>query len=96
MVAPSAQPARPVGEFNHSRILVRGNHVEHWLNGVKVVDSALDSAEAIQGIQTRWAVAPHVYKLLATQPKKDCPISLQNHGNEAGFRNIKIRRLASN
>jgi hypothetical protein len=96
MVAPSAQPARPVGEFNHSRILVRGNHVEHWLNGVKVVDSALDSAEAIQGIQTRWAVAPHVYKLLATQPKKDCPISLQNHGNEAWFRNIKIRRLASN
>ena len=47
MVAPSAQPARPVGEFNHSRILVRGNHVEHWLNGVKVVDSALDAPEAI-------------------------------------------------
>jgi hypothetical protein len=96
MVAPSAQPARPVGEFNQSRILVRGNHVEHWLNGVKVVDSALDAPEALQGIQKRWGVAPHVYKLLATLPKKDCPISLQNHDNEAWFRNIKIRRLASN
>ncbi len=96
MVAPSAQPARPVGEFNHSRILVRGNHVEHWLNGVKVVDSALDAPEALQGIQERWEIAPHVYKLLATQPNKDCPISLQNHDNEAWFRNIKIRRLASN
>ena len=96
MVAPSAQPALPVGEFNHSRILVRGNHVEHWLNGVKVVDSALDSPDALEGIEKRWAVAPHVYKLLATQPKKDCPISLQNHDNEAWFRNIKIRRLASN
>jgi len=96
MVAPSAQPARPVGEFNHSRILVRGNHVEHWLNGVKVVDSALDSPDALQGIEKRWAVAPHVHKLLAMQPKKDCPISLQNHDNEAWFRNIKIRRLASN
>ena len=96
MVAPSAQPARPVGEFNHVRILVRGNHVEHWLNGVKLVDSALDAPEALQGIQKRWTVAPHVYKLLATQPNKDCPISLQNHGNEAWFRNIKIRRLASN
>jgi hypothetical protein len=96
MVAPSAQPARPVGEFNHSSILVRGNNVEHWLNGVRVVDSALDSPEALQGIQKRWAVAPHVYKLLATQPKKDCPISLQNHDSEAWFRNIKIRRLASN
>jgi len=96
MVAPSAQPARPVGEFNQSRILVRGNHVEHWLNGVKVVDSALDAPEVLQGIQKRWGVAPHVYKLLATQPKKDCPISLQNHGDEAWFRNIKIRRRAAN
>jgi hypothetical protein len=96
MVAPSTQPSRPVGEFNHSRILVRGDHVEHWLNGVKVVDSALDAPEALQGIQKRWAVAPHVYKLLATQPNKDCPISLQNHDNEAWFRNIKIRRLAPN
>ena len=96
MVAPSAQPARPVSEFNHSSILVRGNHVEHWLNGVKVVDSALDAPEALQGIQKRWEIAPHVYKLLATQPNKDCPISLQNHDNEAWFRNIKIRRLASN
>jgi hypothetical protein len=96
MVAPSAQPARPVGEFNHSRIVLRGNHVEHWLNGVKVVDSALDSPDALEGIQTRWGVAPHVYQSLATQPKKDCPISLQNHDNEAWFRNIKIRRLGSN
>lgn len=96
MVAPTAQPARPVGEFNTSRILVRGNHVEHWLNGVKVVDSALDAAAALEGIERRWAVAPHVYKLLATQPEKDCPISLQNHGDEAWFRNIKIRRLAAN
>ena len=94
MVAPSAQAARPVGEFNHSRILVRGNHVEHWMNGVKVVDTALDSPEALAGIKTRWGIAPHVYELLATQPKKDCPISLQNHGADTWFRNIKIRTLA--
>lgn len=94
MVAASAQAARPVGEFNHSRILVRGNHVEHWMNGVKVVDTALDSPEALAGIKTRWGIAPHVYELLATQPKKDCPISLQNHGADAWFRNIKIRTLA--
>ena len=96
MVAPSAQHARPVGEFNQARILVRGNHVEHWLNGVKVVDSALDSPDALQVIERRWKIAPHVYNLLATQPKKDCPISLQNHDNEAWFRNIKIRRMAAN
>lgn len=95
MVAPSAQAARPVGEFNVSRILVRGNHVEHWMNGVKIVDSALDSPDALQGVRTRWANAPHVSALLAEQPKKHCPISLQNHGNEAWFRSIRIRRLSS-
>jgi hypothetical protein len=93
MVAPSARVTKPVGEFNHSRIVLRGNHVEHWMNGIKVVDSALDSPDALQGIKSRWGVAPHVHDLLATQPKKDCPISLQNHGDEAWFRNIKIRRL---
>ena len=93
MVAPTARVTKPVGEFNHSMIVVRGNQVEHWMNGVKVVDSTLDSPDAMQGIKSRWGVAPHVYELLATQPKKDCPISLQNHGDEAWFRNIKIRRL---
>lgn len=94
MVAPSTQATKPVGEFNHSRLVVRANHVEHWMNGVKVVDSALDSPEALHGIQSRWgSAAPHVYELLATQPKKSCPISLQNHDAAAWFRNIKIRRL---
>jgi hypothetical protein len=63
------------------------------MNGVKVVDSSLDSPEALQGIGTRWKAAPQVDELLAKQPKKDCPISLQNHDNDAWFRNIKIRRL---
>jgi Domain of Unknown Function (DUF1080) len=93
MVAPSSSPARPVGEFNLSRIVARGNHVEHWMNGVKVVDSSLDSPAALHGIETRWSVAPHVLDLLKTQPKKDCPISLQNHGDAAWFRNIRIRKL---
>jgi hypothetical protein len=88
----NAQP-KPVGEFNVSRIVVRGTHVEHWLNGVKVVDSTLDSPDAIAGIKKRWAPAPAVEELLEKEPKKDCPISLQNHGDEAWFRNIKIKRL---
>ncbi len=93
MVGPSTHATKPVGEFNHSRILVRGNHVEHWMNGVKVVDSTLDSAAAMEGINKRWSVAPKLLEMLSQQPKKDCPISLQNHGDEAWFRNIKIRRL---
>jgi hypothetical protein len=93
MVAPAKAQPKPVGEFNLSRIVVRGTHVEHWLNGVKVVDSQLDSAEAIAGITKRWAPAPAVAELLGKEPKKNCPISLQNHGDEAWFRNIKIKKL---
>jgi hypothetical protein len=38
LIAPSPRVAPAIGEYNRSRILVRGNHVEHWLNGVKVVE----------------------------------------------------------
>ncbi len=93
MVGPSSKAAKPVGEFNHSRIVVRGKHVEHWMNGVKVVDSTLDAPAAMEGIEKRWSVAPKVMEMLSKQPKQECPISLQNHGDEAWFRNIKVRRL---
>ena len=41
----------------------------------------------------RWSIVPAVYEMLLKQPRKDCPISLQNHGDEAWFRDIKIRRI---
>jgi len=87
-----AAAAHPAGAFNHSRILLRGNHVEHWLNGAKIVDSSLDAADAMAGIEKRWSIVPVVYGMLLKQPKKDCPISLQNHGDAAWFRDIKVRR----
>jgi hypothetical protein len=93
MIPPSADASRPVGEFNRSRIVLRGNHIEHWLNGVKVVDAELDSPAVAERIAHRWGKDRPVYNLLARQPRRDCPISLQNHGDEAWFRHIRIRRL---
>jgi hypothetical protein len=92
MVAPANAVPKPVGEFNESRLVVKGDHVEHWLNGVKVVDTTLNSSDVIEGIKHRWQIAPSVVDLLSKEPKKDCPISLQNHGDEAWFRNIKIKK----
>jgi hypothetical protein len=94
MAAPAQAAARPVGEFNQGRIVKRGNHVEHWLNGVKVVDTELDSAEVRAQIESRWPVGHPVCDLLEKMPRAETPVGLQNHGDVAWFRNIRIRTLA--
>jgi len=93
MVPPVRNAMRPVAEFNQSRLVVRGNHIEHWLNGEKVVDAELNSPDALAHTAHRWGASSQVYKLLSEQPVKACHISLQNHGDSAWFRNIRIRRL---
>ena len=49
MISPSKDATKPVGEFNHSRLVVKGDAVEHWLNGVKVVDGSLNEPGSCQG-----------------------------------------------
>jgi opacity protein-like surface antigen len=93
MLPPLRDATRPVGEFNHSRLVVKGDAVEHWLNGVKVVDGSLTAPEVAKGTGARWGTDSPVYELLVKHPKKECQISLQNHFSEAWFKNIKIRKL---
>ena len=93
IAGPARDVTRPVGEFNESRLVVKGNHVQHWLNGVKVVEADLDSAMAAERIARRWGAGTPVTMELTKQPRKECPISLQNHGDDAWFRKIRVRRL---
>jgi len=79
------KPLRPVGEWNESRVLVRGNHVEHWLNGRKVLEYELGSPEL------KAAIAKSKFKdVPGFGTKISGHILLQDHGDEVAFRNIKI------
>jgi 3-keto-disaccharide hydrolase len=80
--------ARPGGEWNAVRIVLDGNHVEHWLNGVKLVDAELGSPD--------WEARVRKSKF-ATMPRygrnSSGHIGLQDHGDRVAYRNIKIRVL---
>jgi hypothetical protein len=85
--APTAKP-KPVGEWNHTRIVVNNGHVEHWLNGDKVVDYQLWTDEWKQKKTTgKWKDAA------GYGVSKKGHIALQDHGSEAWFKNIKIKAL---
>ena len=88
MVAPSKQTAKPVGEFNQSRLLVLGNHVEHWLNGVKVVDTEFwTDAWKKRKTESKWKDEAD-YGMV-----KSGHICLQDHGGGIWFKNIKVRKI---
>lgn len=83
----TALPTHPAGEWNHSRIVVDGSHVEHWLNGSKVVEYELGSddwerrlRESKYNVRTSYGRAGRGH------------VALQDHGGKVRFRNVKIRR----
>ena len=88
-IAPSPKTEPKVGDFNHSRIIVQGDHVEHWLNGTRVVSFNLHDAPA----QKVFAGLRKKGEGPDTPIQRETPISLQNHGTEAWFKNLRIRRL---
>lgn len=89
LIAPNANKRlNPVGEWNHSVIVFDGNHGEHWLNGQKVVAYELESP-AMKAALAASKYAPIAW--FAT--RRAGHIVLQDHGDEAYFRNLKIREL---
>lgn len=81
---------KPVGEWNEARIRIRGATVEHWLNGVKVVEYELLSPEWLRKVAASKFAAWPGYGRAARGH-----IALQDHGDRVAFRGIKIRELES-
>ena len=81
---------KPAGEFNQGRIAVHGSHVEHWLNGTRILQYELGSPAL------KAAIQDSKFKDVARfgTPQKG-HILLQDHGDQVWYRNIRIRRLSA-
>ena len=88
LIAPKNKKLKPVGQWNKVRIVVQASQVAHWLNGVKVVEYELGSAELNQLIaRSKFNDMPRFAK------EKTGFIDLQHHGDEVWYRKIRVRRL---
>lgn len=88
LAAPSNHKVlRPAGVWNDGRIVVRGWHIEHWLNGVGVVDVDLDTPEL------RARIAASKFGSLPFATAREGRIALQDHGDEVRYRSLRIRTL---
>lgn len=87
--AAEAKAAKPVGEWNSSKVVVKGTTIEHWLNGKRVV--TVDTATG------EWKERLAASKFLKYMDQGFAPgqgkILLQDHGDQVWFRNIVVKKL---
>ena len=77
---------KPAGEWNAVRIVARGSHVEHWLNGTKVVEYELGSPDwEAKVAASKFRQWPGYGRATSGH------IALQDHGDRVAFREIRIR-----
>lgn len=86
--APPAGVVKAATLWNAARLVVNGRHVEHWLNGVKVVEYELGSAD--------WEARRRLSKFATSERYGRAPrglIALQDHGDRVEYRNIRLKEL---
>ena len=88
LMTPKNKSLKPIGQFNQARLIHQAGHVEHWLNGKKILEFEIGS--------------PEMKAILAKSKFKNNPnyhtdteghLMFQHHGQRAYYRNIRVRRL---
>ena len=88
LYAPQHKVQKPAGEWNTAKIVMKGNHVEHWLNGTRVVAAEIGSDDWNQRVNaSKFKAWPQFAKTRTGH------IAFQDHGNPVSYRNIRIRKL---
>lgn len=82
------KPMNPPGQWNHSKIVIKGMNVQHWLNGKLVLEYTLESPELKAGI-----AKSKFNKSRGFGDKVNGYIMITDHNDECLFRNMKIREL---
>lgn len=86
---PAKDVSHPRGQWNAAAVVANGTHVEHWLNGVKLLEYELGSDDwKTRVAQSKFKAMPHFQ-----QPPRKGHICLQDHTARIEFRNIKLREL---
>jgi hypothetical protein len=91
LLAPARKAGAAAGAFNRARLVVDNGHVEHWINGVKVLEFELG------GAALRNAIAKSKFaRLESFGAARKGHIVLQDHQDDVRFRSLRIRELKSN
>lgn len=90
VLAPVRAAKTRAGVFHGSRIVVRGNDVEHWLDGELMLRYRIGSQEWEAGVEK---FARGNARMLRELPRRETPIVLQHHSSRVAFRNVRVRRL---
>ena len=90
-LAPSERAARPAGEWNSGRLVLRGDDVEHWINAKRVLAFSVHSPQLKAALAAKSMNSARLLERLAV---RRTPVAFQHHESLVAFRAVRIARLA--